>query len=282
MKTSTYTSKMIPTVLALTFSALLFVVYLSSCNQSKVSHPISPTSAVTATDSSGAAVAKGKSTKRKDSVSSNVKPNIPPPGYCAGYKEGNRYVASYYQFNGVYLPEDVQKGKYLMFMTSNVSSDKFATIYQKHCFRRVVCGDGDVSALTSAGFDTSQLLIQIGYDGGCGFPYPSPGPGLFANWRSLVDKYKARVLGYIYDEPSGWTSGADMQNVAAYIHGYGSSLWLDDYNTGVIDQLLFPWHNCHIADFAMLQYGDYIMNDADNADPTNGWAGIGGDVRNFV
>ena len=73
-----------------------------------------------------------------------------------------------------------------------------------------------------------------------------------------------------------------MQNVAAYIHGYGSSLWLDDYNTGVIDQLLFPWHNCHIADFAMLQYGDYIMNDADNADPTNGWAGIGGDVRNFV
>ena len=223
-------------------------------------------------DSIGLGPQNGKKSG-KDSVST-IKPQVPPPG--SGYMEGSQYVADYYQFNGVYLPEDSAKHKYLMFMTSNVSSDKFETMYQKYCFRRVVCGDGDINALESAHFSRNQLLISIGNGGGCGFPYPSPGPGLLSNWRHLVDTYTGNVLGYMYDEPSGWTNGDTMKAVADYIHTRNGSLWLDDYDTGVISSVpYFAYHNCHLADDVMLPNGDYIMNDADNAQATNGWDGIG-------
>lgn len=275
MKTFTKTSKAIPMSLTLVFLVGLLTVYLSSCNHSKVGQPVSPTSAATSSDSSGTPPAKGKGVGKKDVVSSTVKPALPPPGSCLGNQQGWQYVSSIYQFNGIYLPEDVQKGKYLMFMTSNVSSDKFATMYQKYCFRRVVCGDGDVTSLTSPGlFSRNQLLITL----------PNGGPfgdclatgKLASGWQNLVAKYSNTVLGYFIDEPSGNLTGADMSGVATVVHANHSSLWLDDYDTGVISNIFyFAAHNCHLADYAMLQYGDCIMNDADNAKLTNGWAGLG-------
>lgn len=70
MKISTNTSKMIPMVLALTYFAILFTVCLSSCNQTDLSQPISPTLAGTNADSNGAA------TKKEKKVS-GVNPMVP-------------------------------------------------------------------------------------------------------------------------------------------------------------------------------------------------------------
>lgn len=236
-------------ILALSFVAGLFTIYLSSCNQSKIGQPLSPTSATTSSDSSGVPFAKGKGVSKKDLVSSNVKPALPPPGSCLGYQEESQYVASVYQFNGVYLPEDVYKGKYLVIWGGAPNND-YPSLYSKYCFRRAICGTDGISTFTSAGFKQNELLITINSQ----------------NYQSIVSQYRNTVLGYYIDEPSGNITGATMATVKNCVASYGAKLWLDDYDTGPFDKVLYaPVHNYHLADVPCLDNGDYVWNDGNTS-----------------
>lgn len=250
------------------------ITFFGSCNQ-KISQSQSPTApSVTQKTDYTSAISASKAVKPKGSdTPSTVQPLL------RTYTEGSVYNTTTTEWMLVhFVPAVSHNGTYTMFTADNCTIAQCATMLQYYGFSRAVCSDGSVPNLLSANFSLNQILVQIGNGGGCGFPYPSPGPGLFSNWQALVDKYKNTVLGYYYDEPSGWTTGAAMQSVAGYIHTTypGAKLWLDDYDTGVISSILyFTFHNCHLADDVMLHYGDYIMSDADNASATNGWDGIG-------
>ena len=276
MKTFSETRRIILMAFVLMSLAGLSIVYLSSCNQSKFSQPISPTSAITNSDSSGVVIGKGKGVGRKDSVSSLVKPNVPQPGSCPGYKEGSQYVANYYQFTGVYLPEDTHKGKYLMLVGGqdfvNMGGYDLGTLHDKYCFRRAVIGASEVATYIYKGFIKTQLLISIG----------SHNDGVYnmvSNWQDIVNdpQYNnGQVLGFWMDEPSGLIKGASMYNIDSIIHAAGGKLWLEDYDTGPIPSVpYFAAHNYHLADVPMLDNADYVSCNGNTSIWVNGCMGTG-------
>lgn len=251
MKISTNTSKMIPMVLALTYFAILFTVCLSSCNQTDLSQPISPTLAGTNADSNGAA------TKKEKKVS-GVNPMVPY------FNEGGRWTASFWLFNK-YLPEDVHKGKYLV-LVGEYSGISLSTLYTKYCFRRAVCGDYQIQDFVTAGFSENQILISIGWRNddrtawqvfwGTG----TVGYGMPAHWQDNAPNYAQKVLGFWMDEPSGLISADSIKKISNVIHSDGSRLWIEDYDTSPIpsSQDLGIPHNYHIWDKSMLNNADYI------------------------
>ncbi len=278
MKTSTDTSKIIRTVLALIFFAALFIVYLSSCNQSKLRQSYSPTSAVTTSDSSGVATIKGKGIGKKDSTSA-VKPDLPPPGSCLGYQDGSQYVAGYYQFE--YLPRDGQ-GKYLMLVggsyLASIGGYNLATLYNKYCFRRAVVGDYEIGSYTNTnvGFNENQLLISIGYHtNGDPLHFVKAQYVMNPNWQTDVSnpQYKnGQVLGFWMDEPSGFITGSQMASIKSQISQNGGRLWLEDYDTGPIPSNLYAGqpYSYHLADVPMLQNADYISCNGNTSYWVNG------------
>ncbi len=244
------------------FFLILSLALFQSCSQklNQSESPTAPSASEKADSTSKSAAGKGK-------VVSGISPMI------QYFSNGATVTGGTSWFLVNYVPATSRNGTYTMFATSNISTDKFTTLYNHYAFRRVVCGDGDVESLEAAGFNENSLLITLpdGTADECG----NVG-GLQSGWQQLVDKYKGSVLGYFIDEPSGDIDGETMSGVASYVHTAGSTLWLDDYDTGVISSILyFTFHNCHLADAVMLHWGDHIMCDADNAKATNGWDGIG-------
>ncbi len=109
----------------------------------------------------------------------------------------------------------------------------------------------------SSAFGLKNLLIRIGYQ------------GVDANWQTVVSTYGDSVLGYMIDEPWDKVSASSIQSIAGFIHGYGSTLWLDDYDTGMMPYD-YPCYSRHQADWSALNSCDYLMCDADNSGNTNG------------
>ena len=145
-----------------------------------------------------------------------------------------------------------------MVIADNVNSSYYDTLYQKYCFRRAICSHGYVSGLVAAGFSENQILVIIGGN-----------KQLNPDWQTVVSTFGDSVMGYFIDEPSGYINSTEMQEVQSYIQGYGSQLWLDDYDTGVIpnDYLCYQYH---LADWVALDDCAYLMCDADNAGDLNG------------
>ena len=189
--------------------------------------------------------------KGKKSVVLGVNPLIPY------WNKGAQWTNTQWNFYK-YLPADSAKGKYLVLWGIPPNGD-YATMYNKYCFRRLVCAGDQVAAAASAGFTLSQLIISIGwnnYDG----TYT-----IVSNWGQLVSQYGSSVLGFMMDEPSGGLTGADMASLKNFIVGFNGKVWLDDYDTGVIPKLYAPPHNYHLADVPMLDYADYVTSDGNTS-----------------
>ena len=155
-----------------------------------------------------------------------------------------------------------------MLEAGSYTSDQLAELHNHYGFTRIICTPGSWADYVNAGFAQNQIILLIGYQ------------GLDLNWQDEILNYgppaPVRFLGFMVDEPSGFVTGATMQKVAQEVHSYGDQLWLDDYDTGVIsDVLYFAAHNYHLADVPMLDNADYTMCDADNSENLDGMAGIG-------
>ena len=272
MKAFTATSKITPRFLGLTFVTVVSLIYLSSCNESKLGQSYSPTSSGNTIDSAGNNGGKGN--KLVDKVN-GVSPMVP------FFNEGGPWTDSFWLFNK-YLPEDVHKGKYLMLLGgSDFASDggyNLTALYNNYYFRRAVCGDWEVSAYTNAGFNESQLLISIGcrndnrswwqvFWGTGSVSYSMP-----SNWKSIVTQYAHSVLAFWMDEPSGLISSDSMQKIAQYIHTAGGKLWIEDYDTSPIpsNQNGGLPHGYHIWDQSMLNNADYISCNGNTSDWVSG------------
>ncbi len=179
--------------------------------------------------------------------------------------EGSQYVADYYRFNGVYLPEDLNKGEYLT-LWGIASGIDYRSMYQKYCFRRVVCYAGSqVDSVTAAGFSIGQVIVAIGWQDD--------------SYLSVVAQYGSQVLGYMIDEPSGNAGyeGIDYNPGVSYdrLNTIKSNipagkLWLDDYDTKVIsisltDPTTSIANGYHPANQTVLELGDFIWNDGNTS-----------------
>lgn len=178
-----------------------------------------------------------------------------------------------------YLPEDSAKGKYLT-LVGEYSGISISALYAKYCFRRAVCGDYQIQDFINAGFCENELLVQIGWlQQDCCTPTGTY--HLSSNWKTDVDAYASKVLGFWMDEPSIALDPSTLQNVKNYIALNGSKLWLEDYDTGPVPpNILYGWPTAyHPANYGMLQQdGDYIWNNGNTSAWVSGANVYGVDV----
>ncbi len=177
-----------------------------------------------------------------------------------------------------WVPATPHNGTYTMIdPTDGYTPDELQKFHQYYGFTRAISDSAFVGEWESAGFDSHQILVSIGYNN-------NGSADLNSDWQGIVDYFQSQVLGYSFDEPSGdggkGISASQMQSIENSVHAVGSKLWLDDYDTGVIpyslsNQLQDVVRESHIWGEAMLENSDYIMCDADNAKATDGEDDIG-------
>ncbi len=167
-----------------------------------------------------------------------------------------------------YVPAISHNGTQTMIDMANVGASDMAKFYQYYGFTTAICGSDKEPDAIAAEFHEDSLLIQISNNQ----------TGLFSGWEQTVATLKDDVLGYLADEPSGKIAPVMMQDVRTAIDGVNSALWIDDYDTDVIpsDVLLGVPQESHEADWGVLYYATYLMNDADNAAYTNGTSNLVG------
>jgi len=158
-----------------------------------------------------------------------------------------------------YVPAN---GKYVGFMALNVPDNDYQKMYNKYGCRRAVCDQTTFPALQQAGFSAGNLLIQIG----------NQAKGLFSDWQNRVNTFKGEVLGYFIDEPTSVVPSSKIQEVKDCIAQYGSQLWIDDYDTGVLWEPIV--HKYHLIDTVAVGLGDQIGCDADTTEWLNGMQGL--------
>ncbi len=215
-----------------------------SCSQN-VNHEQSPTAPST--------VQKSDSTAKK---ASGIKPLVP------SYSEGAIYYGGTEWLFQNYVPATSHNGTYTLLHAKIATIGEQDTLRNYYGFSRATLNCTGVSGYSSV-FGLSNLLIRIGYQ------------GVDANWDSVVSVYGGTVLGYMVDEPSNKVSASTIQSIAAYIHSHSSSLWLDDYDTGVEGTDNYVCYSAHLADWSALNSCDYLMCDADNTTWTNGGSACG-------
>ncbi len=235
------------------FFLILTLALLQSCNQ-KLNQSESPT----APSVSAKADSTSQTGASKRKAVSSVIPLIP------SYQQGAIAYGGTEWFLVNWVPATSHNGTYTMVDPNGCSSDQWSQLYQHYGFQCAIVNVNYVSELTSVGFSRSDLLVGIGSH------------GLDANWQDELNQYTNTVMGYFIDEPSGFIDGATMQNVKTAVHNARSTLWLDDYDTGVISSILYVvQHNYHLADVPMLDNADCVMCDADNSYWVSGEGGIG-------